>query len=95
MRIPTLASPRPVIDLQQKMSWMKKKLGIELADEQPPPTYELALKMITKETTIGNLPNATNCCMDTEPGNDQVVSGYGLPLSCQTTEGYKSATNSK
>ena len=66
-----------------------------MADEQPPPTYELALKMITKETTIGNLPNATNCWMDTEPGNDQVVSGYGLPLSCKTTEGFKSATNSK
>ena len=73
---------------------MKKKLGIEMAEKQPPPTYELALKMLTKESTIGNLPNATNCWMDTGPGNDQ-VSGYGLPLSCQATEGYKSATNSK
>ena len=87
--------PQRPHDLQQKMSWMRKKLGLELVDEQPPPTYELALKMITKESTIGNMPNATYCWMEASPNNAQVVPGYGLPLSCQISDGNISATHIK
>ena len=87
--------PPKANDLHQKMSWMRKKLGLDFVDEQPPPTYELALKMITKESTIGNVPNATYCWMEANPNNAQVVPGYGLPLSCQIPEGTVSTTHTK
>ena len=37
----------------------ESKLGIPHSDDQPPPTYELALKMLNKECSVGGLPNGT------------------------------------
>ena len=49
----------------------ENKCGIPPSDDQPPPTYELALKMMTKESSLGDLPNGTVFWTETESINTQ------------------------
>ena len=42
-------------------------------EEQPPPTYELALKMLTKESSIGALPNSTVIWTESDISNENVL----------------------
>ena len=59
----------------------ENKYGMSDSNDQPPPTYELALKMMTKECSLGALPNETVFWTETEtisnqqlPNNNTVIS---------------------
>ena len=57
--------------ITQVVVYGENKYGISHSEDQPPPTYELALKMMTKECSLGALPNETVFWIETEAINNQ------------------------